>query len=297
MSETPIFGAIEAGGTKFVCAVGTSPDELIQTETIHTRSPSETLAAASTFLKEAGGSSLASVGIGSFGPLELRVDNPNHGQITSTPKIGWSGTDLIGYFTDSLGVPVALDTDVNAAAIAEYQTGAGRGLSSMVYLTVGTGIGGGVIADDSVVHGNSHPEIGHMYVSRHPSDDFEGMCPFHGACLEGLASGPALEARFGSRAEDLDETDQRAALGMSAFYLASCAWNLISTLDTEAVVIGGGVSEMEGFHDAVRRHLIDLSGSYRSRPIDPETFIRPPAHGSLAGIVGAMILAEVIAGR
>jgi fructokinase len=295
MSGIPMIGAIEAGGTKFVCAVGSSPDDVIQTETIETRSPSETLAAASTFLNDAGRNALTSVGIGSFGPLELRVDHPNYGQITSTPKSGWSGTDLVGYFSNSLGVPVALDTDVNAAAIAEHQSGAGHGLDSMVYLTVGTGIGGGVIADGRIVHGNSHPEIGHMYVARQPGDDFDGVCPFHRACLEGLASGPALAARFGSRGEHLSEAGQRAASELAAFYLAACAWNLISTLDTEAIVIGGGVSDMDGFHDAVRRHLTDLSGSYRSRPIDPETFIRPPTHGPRSGITGAMILGSRIA--
>lgn len=292
MTEMPLMGAIEAGGTKFVCAVGTSPQEIDEIVTIETRAPAETLAAASTFLREAAGTRLASIGIGSFGPIELRADHPHYGEITSTPKPGWSDTDIGGYFSQSLGVPTVLDTDVNAAAIAEHETGAGHGLDSMVYLTVGTGIGGGVIADGKILHGASHPEIGHMYVPHHRDDDFEGTCPFHGLCLEGLASGPALAARFGARAEDLNDADRHAASELAAFYLATCAWNLISALDTEAVVIGGGVSQIDGFHDGVRRHLTDLSGGYRSRPIDPDAFIRPPNHGSRAGITGAMILAS-----
>ncbi len=189
----PGFGAIEAGGTKFLCGVGTGPEDLITTQ-IRTGSPESTIAAAVAWIREKAGGELSAVGIGSFGPVDLKT-----GHITSTPKAEWRNFDLAGEVRRALGVPVAFDTDVNAAVLGEARWGAARGVANCIYLTIGTGIGGGAIVEGNIVHGLTHPEMGHIRVPREASDTFAGVCPYHGDCLEGLATGPAVEARWGGR--------------------------------------------------------------------------------------------------
>ena len=208
-----MFGGVEAGGTKFVCVIGTATGEIVETQRVEVTGPDETLDAAIDFFRRAvaNGRRLDAIGIGSFGPVELRPRHPQYGSITTTPKAGWSGTPLVGPFVAAFGVPVGFDTDVNAAALAEGRLGAARGLKSFVYLTLGTGIGGGAVIDGQILHGLGHSEMGHLAVPRHPDDAFAGVCPFHGDCLEGMASGPAVAARYGRRAEHLEGAERTAA--------------------------------------------------------------------------------------
>jgi fructokinase len=193
------FGAVEVGGTKVVYLVASDPDHVVAQTRIRTGTPAETLAQVLAFFHQevASGGPLDAIGIASFGPLELRRSHPRYGFITTTPKSGWSDVDMIGPVRGALGAPVGFDTDVNAAALAEGRWGAARGLGSFVYMTVGTGIGVGAVVEGRILHGLGHPEMGHLSVPRQPGDDFAGHCPFHGDCLEGMAGGAAIAARWG----------------------------------------------------------------------------------------------------
>src|SRR3954447_703725 len=199
----PMYGGVEAGGTKFICVIGRAPDDIVATHRIEVTDPGPTIDAAVRFFTEAqaAGRRIEALGIASFGPVELRPAHAAYGSITITPKAGWSGVDVAGPFRKGLGIPVGFETDVNGAALAEGRWGAARDVRSFAYLTLGTGIGGGAVVDGHVVHGLVHPEMGHVAVRGGPADAFAGPCPFHGDCLEGTASGPAIAARFGRRAE------------------------------------------------------------------------------------------------
>lgn len=290
-----MLGGIEAGGTKFICLVGTSPDDIRATERIEVADPSATLPAAIRFFRGAldSGLPVRAIGIGSFGPLELRHDHPAYGWITRTPKPGWSGVDLVGPFREALGLPIGFDTDVNAAALGEGRWGAARGLRSFVYLTVGTGIGGGAVVEGRVVHGLGHPEMGHVAVPRHPGDDFAGACPFHGACLEGMASGTAIAARFGRRAETLAGPDRERAVELAAFYLAAGVRTLTYALAPERVVVGGGMASMDGLLDRTRTLLGEqLAGYPGLLEHDPGSYLVAAGLGAMAGPAGTLVLAE-----
>ena len=203
----PLLAGIEAGGTKFVCAVGYSPVEILRETRFPTTTPEETMMRAYEFFsgceKDLG--PIASLGIGSFGPVDLDLSSDTFGNITSTPKILWADTDIVGFFTNRMNVPVGFDTDTNAAALGEGLYGAGRGCDTFLYLTIGTGIGGGVVVDNKALHGLVHPEVGHIRVAPRRDDPFPGTCPFHGSCLEGMAAGPAIEARWGKPGIELPE--------------------------------------------------------------------------------------------
>jgi fructokinase len=293
-----MYGGIEAGGTKFVCIIGTGPEAILETARIDVAGPTETIGAAAAFLRRAvdAGVELDAIGIGSFGPLELRQGHPRHGWITRTPKPGWSGTDLVGPFASEFGLPVGFDTDVNAAALAEGRWGAARGLRSFIYLTLGTGIGGGAVVEGRLLHGLVHPEMGHLAVPRRPGDTFAGSCPFHGDCFEGMASGPTIEARFGRRAETLDGADRAAATALVAFYLAAGVCSLVYALAPERIVVGGGLSAIPGLVDAARSELVAQLAGYPGLPEHRrETFLVTAALGGLAGPTGTLILAEAAA--
>lgn len=292
-----LLGGIEAGGTKFVCAVGTRPDALRAVTRFATSDDADaTLAQAVEFFrqqKEALGP-VAAVGIGSFGPLDLDPSSPSWGHVTTTPKPGWRGFDVAGTVGRALGVPVGFDTDVAAAALAEHRWGAAQDVSDVVYVTVGTGIGGGVLVGGEPVHGMVHPEMGHMLVPRHPDDvDFAGCCPFHGgACLEGLASGPAIAARWSTPAESLPP--DHPAWDVEAYYLGTFAANLVLTLSPERIVIGGGVSKAPGLAAKVRARLVDALAGYVSTPQIEDSvdeYLVAPALGDDAGVAGALVLA------
>ena len=275
---------IEAGGTKFVCAVGRGPEDLI--------------AGAVEFLRRAAGrAGLAAVGIGSFGPIDPHPGSATFGHITSTPKPGWAHTDLAGAVARALGVPVGFDTDVNAAALGEHRWGAARGLDTFVYLTVGTGIGGGAMVGGRLVHGLLHPEMGHLLIERRADDGFDGVCPFHHACLEGLASGPALEARWGQPAETLPE--EHPAWELEAHYLALGLANIICVVSPQRIILGGGVATRGQLFPAIRRKLRALLGGYveaAAITADNDEFLVPPALGHRSGVLGAIALAERAAG-
>lgn len=282
-------GGIEAGGTKFVVGVGSSPADLVTTQVL-TTSPAETLAKVCDWLEDQG--PVAALGIASFGPVDLRPGSATYGHITTTPKPGWANTDLVGDVRRRLAVPVAFDTDVNGAALGEWCWGAGQGLSDVVYLTVGTGIGGGALVGGRLLHGLLHPEMGHMRVLRHPHDRFPGACPFHGDCLEGLASGPALAGRWGRPGEQLADADE-PVWEVEAHYLAHAVANLVCTLSPQRVILGGSVMRRQALFPLVRRRVQRLLAGYVQAPelVDGiDAFIVPPALGDRAGVLGAIAL-------
>ncbi len=288
----PRYGGIEAGGTKFVCAVGSAPDNLVAETSFPTTTPEETLGRAVGFFREASSGGLDAVGIASFGPLDLDRASASYGRLTSTPKSGWSGVDLVGTFQEALGVAVALDTDVNGAALAEHLWGAATDADDLVYLTVGTGIGGGLITGGELVHGVTHPEMGHQLLPRRTDDSFEGSCPFHGACLEGLASGTAMAARWGRPAESLP--DDHLAWDLESWYLATALLNLVYTVSPKRIVLGGGVMLREGLRDRVRQTLGDLAAGYGNVEalVDDRRYVSAPGLGGRAGVLGAIALAR-----
>lgn len=287
-----LFGAIEAGGTKFVCGIGTGPGDF-EAIRIPTTTPEATLKQTTDFFRNSG-RPIRAIGIGSFGPLDLHPESKTFGHITSTPKPGWQNYDIAGAVADELGVPVGLDTDVNAAALGEGRWGAAVGLSDFLYLTVGTGIGGGAIVNGSIVHGLVHPEMGHIRVPHdRSSDPFEGTCPFHADCLEGLASGPAIEARWGMTAEDLP--DHHDAWALEAHYLALGLVSWVCTLSSQRIIMGGGVMQKPHLFSMMRREFSSLLNGYIKAGTLKDSldeFVVPPKLGSLSGVLGSLVLAE-----
>jgi fructokinase len=285
-----MFGAIEAGGTKFVCGVGAGPADL-RTVRIPTGDPSTTIDAVVSFFQEAGNARLAAVGIGSFGPLCADRSSPDWGHITSTPKLAWRNRDLAGPIREALGVPVGFDTDVNAAALGEARWGAARGVSDCLYLTIGTGIGGGAIVAGDVVHGMSNPEMGHIRIPHDmAADPFPGNCPYHGDCLEGLASGPSIEARWGRPADELPV--DHPAWTLEARYLALAVVSFVCTLSSARVIMGGGVMKQAHLLQRIGSEAAQLTNGYIKLPD-----IVTPELGDRAGVCGALVLAERAAGQ
>lgn len=289
------FGALEAGGTKFVVAIGNDGGEILAQGRFPTAAPESTLAAAQEFLRERarayGG--LDAIGVASFGPVELDRASPRHGSIRQTPKPGWSGTDMTGSLAREFQCPVGFDTDVNAAALAEHRWGAGRGLRNLVYLTIGTGIGGGVIANGAPIHGLLHPEIGHIFPRRHPLDAcFPGVCPFHGDCMEGVASGPAIVARTGSQLQDLGE--EHPQWDIEADYLGQLCAQLVMTVSPQRIIIGGGVMSQARLLPLVAPRMKHWLGGYVDRPdilLGADGYVVAPQLGDNAGVLGALALA------
>jgi fructokinase len=288
-----MFGSIEAGGTKFVCGVGTGPEDL-RTAQFPTALPEATLANAIAFLGAQSQGELEAVGIGSFGPVDLHPDSATFGYITSTPKAGWQNFNLAGAVKDAFPVPVGFDTDVDAAALGEARWGAAQDLSDFLYLTIGTGIGGGAIVNDRVVHGLVHPEMGHIRVPHDRArDPYAGGCPFHGDCLEGLASGPAIQARWGKPAQDLPP--QHPAWALEAHYLAQGLANWVLTLSPKRIVLGGGVLRQAHLFGRIRQELAGLLNGYvRATELtrDLDQYVVPPKLGDRAGVLGGLVLAE-----
>ncbi|MBT4100341.1 MAG: ROK family protein [Gemmatimonadetes bacterium] len=292
------YGAIEAGGTKFVCAVGSGPEQITDTIRIDTTSPGTTLGAVIDFFRQHHASvPLEALGIACFGPIELDKSSPAYGYITTTPKAGWAQTDIVSTLQSALNLPTGFDTDVNAAALGEHRWGAAQDVDSFIYLTVGTGIGGGAMVEGELLHGLLHPEMGHILLPRHDSDtNFSGVCPFHGTCFEGLASGPAIQARWGRPADELD--NDHDAWSLQAHYMAVGLWNLICTLSPRRLILGGGVMEQEHLLPAIRANLQSVAAEYLQVPqlgVQVENFVVAPGLGSRAGISGALALAELAA--
>jgi fructokinase len=288
-----VFGAIEAGGTKFVCGVGTGPADL-KTKEFPTTSPEATIAAAAEFIREEARDQLRGVGIASFGPVDLDRSSPSYGHITSTPKLSWQNYDIAGAVAGALRTPIGFDTDVNGAALGEARWGAGQGLSDFVYLTVGTGIGGGAMAGGALLHGLMHPEMGHIRIPHDLArDPYPGACPFHGDCLEGLASGPAMNERWGVSGRDLPP--DHPGWELEAHYLALGLANWVCSLSPKRFILGGGVMAQGHLFDRVRRELGRLLNGYiRVREITDcmDRYVVPPQLGARAGVLGALALAE-----
>ena len=288
---TSLFGGIEAGGTKFICAVGSGSQNLT-TKRIPTTTPEETISRVIDFFREQ--PAISAVGIGSFGPLDLNLSSSTYGYITTTPKSGWMFTDITGEIKRTLQIPVGFDTDVNAAALGEYKWGAAQGLANFIYLTVGTGIGGGGMMNGKLMHGLVHPEMGHIRIPHDKSDDpFPGCCPFHNDCLEGLASGTAIEQRWKQHGEVLPV--DHAAWTLEAHYLSLAVSNYICTLSPQRIILGGGLMEQAQLFPMIRKNVVQVLGGYvQAREIlkDIDNYIVPPELGKQSGILGAIALAQ-----
>jgi len=291
-----IIGAVEAGGSKFVCGLfavdGTAKPTLTARAAFPTGSPAQTLAAARGFFEAQGRYAIDRIGVGCFGPVDLRPGSPTWGRIGSTPKQGWQGIDVAGFFQSAFDLPLAFDTDVNAAACGEQLWGAARGIRDFVYLTVGTGIGGGVYANGLLVHGQNHPELGHIKIARERGDDFAGVCPYHRDCLEGLASGPAMATRWGAKAESLPS--DHPAWELEARYLARAIAAYACVLFPERVLVGGGVGLVPGLAERVAALVGQELAGYLEPLAEPGRlgeFVVRPALGADAGLFGAAALA------
>lgn len=293
---SPLFGGVEGGGTKFVCAVGNGPQDIRREARFPTRTPDETYEDVISFFKdvEADFGKLSALGVAMFGPLDPNPASPTFGIILPTTKPGWSNVDVVGRLRAVFSIPIGFDTDVNGAALGEWTWGAAQGLDTFTYLTIGTGIGGGVMANGKLLHGLLHPELGHIRIPHdRVSDPYEGWCPFHKDCFEGLASGPALEARWGQKAETLPS--DHPAWELEAQYIALALQNYIVTLSPQRIILGGGVGAREGLLPLVRRKVQELLNGYVQSPAVTEKieeYLVPPGLGNRSGMLGAIALAK-----
>ncbi len=285
------YGGLEAGGTKFVCMVGNGPQEILAETRFPTTTPAETIGRAIEFFRRH--QPLKTIGVACFGPVDLNPTSPTYGFITTTPKPGWANTNVAGLLRMALGVPVAFDTDVNGAALGEYTWGAAQGCDPVLYLTIGTGIGGGCLINGKPMHGLVHPEMGHIRLTHDwQADSYAGFCPFHGDCFEGLAAGPAIKLRWGSPAETLPP--DHLAWELEAHYVALALSDLICTLSPKRIVLGGGVLEHPGLVERVRVRVQELLNGYVQSPVilkHIDEYIVRPGLGSRAGVLGAIALA------
>lgn len=283
-----LIGAIEAGGTKFVCAIGDEFGNVLERQVFKTETPNITMKNVVEFFKQ---HDIQKLGIGCFGPIDLDKNSDTYGYITSTPKIKWRNYDIVGELKKYFDIPIGFDTDVNGAALGEVTFGSSQELSSVVYMTVGTGIGVGALVEGKLVHGMLHPEMGHMFIKKHTDDTFEGVCPYHGDCLEGLAAGPALEKRWNIKGEDLDETHE--AWDLQAYYLAQGIVNIITVLSPERIILGGGVSKQTHLLVKVRNEVNRLLNGYLNTKqlMNLDEYIIYASLGDDAGIKGALALA------
>ena len=285
------FGTLEAGGTKMVLSVGDENNELLEQTRIPTEEPEKTVPTMIRWFEE---KEIVSLGIGTFGPVDLKKESPTYGWITKTPKPGWSDMPLLPSMRDALGVPVLIDTDVNAAALAEWKLGAAKGLDSCMYVTIGTGIGAGLVIGGSLVHGLVHPELGHMLLRQEPKDQTPvGFCPYHQGCLEGLASGPAIEKRWGRKGYELPP--DHAAWELEAAYLAQMCMNAICAFSPEKIILGGGVMQQKHLFPMIREKTRKLLNGYiRADEIleNIDSYIVEPELGTKSGAIGALLLAR-----
>lgn len=279
------YGAIEAGGTKFVCAISNEQFKIIDRISVPTTSPAETLNQVFEFFDQI---SLKSIGIGSFGPIDVNKNSETYGYVTTTPKRGWSNFDFVGAIKGRYQIPVAWTTDVNAAAYGELKKGNAQGCESCLYLTVGTGIGGGAVVNGKILEGYGHPEMGHILVRLHPEDSYQGSCPYHGDCLEGLAAGPAIEGRYNKKGHELESEDK--VWEIEAYYLAQALVSYTLTLRPERIILGGGVMKQKQLFPLIRSEFTKLMNNYVTTA-DLNQYIVDPALGDNAGITGCLLLA------
>lgn len=295
-----LYAGVEAGGTKFVCALGSGPEDLRAQVAFPTTNPRETLQRVAEFLQQgtAQHGPIAAIGVAAFGPLDPNPASPTYGYITSTPKPGWANFNFVGALQEKFSLPVGFDTDVNGAALGEWRWGVAQGLDTFIYLTIGTGIGGGGMVNGQLMHGLLHPEMGHIRLHHDwQADPYAGWCPFHGDCFEGLAAGPAIERRWGQRAETL--SDDHPAWDLEVLYIAQGLANFICILSPQRIILGGGVMQQAHLFPRIRKQVQVLLNCYVQSPQvlhHVDQYILPPGLGGRAGVLGAIALAEKAAG-
>lgn len=284
-----LYGALEAGGTKMICAIGDKNGNILERTSIPTKTPEETMPAMLDFFR---GRNIAALGIGCFGPVDLNRRSSTYGYITSTPKLPWQNYPIVKVFHDALNIPVGFDTDVNAAALGEATWGCTRDLENSIYVTIGTGVGVGVIIGGKPYHGMLHPEAGHILLTRHPDDPMKGSgCPFHENCMEGLAAGPSLEKRWGVKGAEL--SGRKEVWQLEAYYIGQALADYILTLSPERIVLGGGVTHQECLLDLVRKETMRQLSGYLKAPAfeHPEDYIVGVSLNDNQGVMGAVKLA------
>jgi len=280
-----MLGGIEAGGTKFVCAVGDAAGNIVERIQIPTITPEDTMPKVIEFFKKY---DVDAIGIGSFGPIDVDQESETYGSITSTPKIAWRDYPIVQAMIDAFHVPVGFNTDVNAAALGEATLGAARGLDSCLYITVGTGIGGGAVVQGKLLQGFTHSEMGHILVRRHPNDQYQGKCPYHGDCLEGLAAGPAIEERWGQKGNLLVERTE--VWDLEGYYIAQALMQYMLILSPKKIILGGGVMNQEQVFTSIKKYLVEFINGYITIP--ESDYIVSPGLGDRAGIIGSLLLAH-----
>ena len=284
-----IYGAIEAGGTKMVCAIGTADGNILEQISFPTKDPTETT---QQFLEFFQNKNISALGIGSFGPVDLKTESPTYGYILNTPKLSWRHFDFVGALQRELMVPIGIDTDVNAACLGEMTYGCGKGLKNVIYITIGTGIGAGIAIDGNLLHGMLHPEAGHILLTPHPEDFYPGICPYHKCCFEGMASGPAIEERWGEKAADLQEHTK--VWEIESYYIAQALVNYIMVLSPEIIILGGGVMKQKQLFPLIRSQVTRLINGYlHTKELnDLDNYIVPNSLNDKQGILGALELAK-----
>jgi fructokinase len=281
-----MYGGIEAGGTKFVCAVGDEKGNMIERIQIPTTIPEETMPQVLAFFSKY---DVKAIGIGSFGPIDVNQDSSTYGNITSTPKTAWKDYPFVQTIKEEFSVPVGFNTDVNAAALGEATFGAAKGLDSCLYITIGTGIGAGAIVQNQLLQGLSHPEMGHILINRHPNDPYQGKCPYHHDCLEGLAAGPTIEKRW--REKGMNLVEKTEVWDLEGFYIAQALMQYVLILSPKKIILGGGVMKQAQVFSFVYKYLPELLNGYVELP-ELSTYIVSPELGENAGIIGALLLAD-----
>lgn len=280
-------GALEAGGTKMVCAIGDETGKIFEQISLPTKTPEETVPAMIEYFQKA---KVDALGIGCFGPIDPDKRSKTYGYITSTPKLAWANYDIVGAFEKALGIPVGFDTDVNGSVLGEATFGQAKGKSSVIYITIGTGVGVGVYIEGKLLHGMLHPEAGHVMIRRREDDTYEGKCPYHKACLEGMAAGPAVEERWGEKAVRLK--DRKEVWDLEAYYIAQALTGYILTLSPEMIILGGGIMHQEQLFPLIRSYVTEMLNGYiqTDELKDIDHYIVPASLNDDQGIMGALEL-------
>ena len=280
-------GGIEGGGTKFICAIGNEFGMILKEIVIPTTTPEETLDQAINFFKN---NHIDKLGIACFGPLNLNINSNNYGCILDTPKKGWSNFNLVKYLKNNLNIPIVINTDVNAAALAEIKVGNSKNLTDILYITIGTGIGVGGISNGKIVNGICHSEMGHIYLNKHPNDSYLGCCPFHNNCLEGLASGKAIENRYKSNGQNLQDNDE--VWDLIGFYIGQALASLTFIFSPQRIIIGGGVIKQEKLLPIIKNYFIKFNNNYINNEYikDIDSYIQITSLNDRAGLIGSLLL-------
>lgn len=284
-----LYGALEAGGTKMVCAIGKEDGTIIEQVSIPTTTPEETMPRIIEYFKD---KDIASLGVGTFGPVDVNEGSDTYGHILDTPKLPWRGYDVAGTLVKELGVKVGIDTDVNGSCLGEITFGASKGLDPVVYITIGTGVGVGIFVNGRLLHGMLHPEAGHVLIRQHENDIYSGKCPYHGNCLEGMAAGPAIEARWGKKAVELK--DDTKVWELEAYYIAQAIVGYIMTISPKRIILGGGVMHQEQLFPLIRKEVEKLMNGYLTTKEmkDLDNYIVPASLNDDQGIMGCIQLAK-----